>query len=580
MGLLVAAGWLSGHLSAGLMATLGAFTSLYASDRPYRNRARVLAGIALSFAVVVSLGVGTQHLPVLAVPLLVIIATIAAFVCHAIRIGQPGAYMFALACAAGTSVPVAHMTFYEVGALVLTGGVVSWVVHMAAALFWPRGPERLAVVTASRAVAHFADIIGTGTEAEYQARHEAALALHDAWAVLVTYQSPDVRPDATLSQLLALNRELHLVFAACVNGIDSSGADKSLLARRASALGHQAQSSIDSGALSPQADFPLGRLGSSELIVESLEWGSSALKVALRVGIAVTLAGASGAVLGLERAYWAMAAAVLVLHQGLAWQLTLKRGVERTLGTLLGLCVAGAMLAIHPAGAWLVLTMMSLQFCVEMLVTRNYALAVVFVTSIALLVASGGQRIAEPGAILLARGLDTAIGCGIGLLVYALFGSRDSSASIRQQIVFTLRAVQAVLGRLARGCVATDAALQDRRALQHHILGLAQRYEEEAGGLMHHRLVARRMRPAVNAAQQLGYKVLAACWSIDAKGEEWLVGMPRETISSDECNKVSIALEDIIATLRDGKGPITPHDVPDFLREDMNAMTRAVQATE
>lgn len=574
IGLLVGAGWLSGHLSAGLMATLGAFTSLYASDRPYRNRAWVLAGIALSFAAVVSLGVGAQHLPGLAVPLLVVIAMVATFACHAIRIGQPGAYMFALACAAGTSVPVAHMAFYEVGALVLAGGAVSWIVHMAPAIFWPHGPEQLAVSMASRAVAHFAEAIGTGDE--HRARHEAAVSLHDAWAALVTYQPRDVHPDTALSHLLALNRELHLLFAACVNAAGSSGIERGTLAKRASEIGRHAKSPADRYSSSRQSDFPLGRLSPSELLVEALEWNSAASSVTLRVGIAVAAAGAIGAALGLERAYWAMAAAVLVLHQGLAWQRTLRRGVERAIGTLVGLGVAGVILGIHPVGLWLVLTMMGLQFCVEMLVTRNYAFAVVFVTSIALLIASGGQRVAEPGVLLWARGLDTAIGCGIGLLVYVLFSPRDSSASIRQQIAFTLIAVQAVIRHIATGGVTTDAAEQDRRDLQHRILGLVEWYEEEAGGLASHRTIASRMKPAVDAVQRLGYKALSACWSLEATREERAVAAMRDNISSDEYVKISVALEEIVGRLQGGKSLGASPDVPACVREEIGALNRSL----
>lgn len=37
-GVPVAIGWAVGDLPAGLMASIGAFTSLYASDRPYANK--------------------------------------------------------------------------------------------------------------------------------------------------------------------------------------------------------------------------------------------------------------------------------------------------------------------------------------------------------------------------------------------------------------------------------------------------------------------------------------------------------------------------------------------------------------
>ena len=270
-----------------------------------------------------------------------------------------------------------------------------------------------------------------------------------------------------------------------------------------------------------------------------------------------------------------MAAAVLVLHQGLAWQFTLRRGVERTFGTLIGLGIAGAILAIHPAGAWLVLTMMSLQFLVEMRVTRNYAFAVVFVTSIALLIASGGQSVAEQGALLWARGFDPAIGCGIGLLVYVLLRPRDSSTSMRQQIVLTLMVVQSVIRHIATAHVTTGAAQQDRRNLQHRILALMEWYEEEAGGLASRRAAANRMKPAVDAAQRLGYKVLAACWLRETVKGEGSTDATREAISAGKFIQISVALDDIIESLKTGRNPLTSSGAPDLVHEEPNALSES-----
>ncbi|MDE1995962.1 MAG: hypothetical protein KGI75_25915, partial [Rhizobiaceae bacterium] len=104
-GLAIGFGLAVGDVSAGLLATMGAFTALYASDRPYFNRAIILTGIAISLTLVVSLGLWSQHFPWLAVPLVVAIAMVATFTCNALRIGPPGAYIFALACAAGTAIP-------------------------------------------------------------------------------------------------------------------------------------------------------------------------------------------------------------------------------------------------------------------------------------------------------------------------------------------------------------------------------------------------------------------------------------------------------------------------------------------
>jgi hypothetical protein len=165
LGLPVAAGWAAGDISAGLIATIGAFTALYAADRPYRNRARLLACIALSLSAVVSLGAWAQHWPAAVVPAIVFIAMAATFLCHTFRIGPPGAYLFALACAAGTAMPVSAD---RIGLLALGGGIVAWVVHMCGALFAPRGPEKAAVAAAARAVAQCARATGTVAQGPFR----------------------------------------------------------------------------------------------------------------------------------------------------------------------------------------------------------------------------------------------------------------------------------------------------------------------------------------------------------------------------------------------------------------------------
>ena len=97
----------------------GAFTALYGSGRPHLNRAGYLAVIAAAFAAAVGLGAWAKSIPWLAVPAVTLIATTAAFVCNALRVGPPGAYMFALACAAGTAMPSDHFRPWQTGLLVI-----------------------------------------------------------------------------------------------------------------------------------------------------------------------------------------------------------------------------------------------------------------------------------------------------------------------------------------------------------------------------------------------------------------------------------------------------------------------------
>ena len=113
------------------------------------------------------------------------IAIAAVLVCNALAVGPPGAYMFVLACAAGTGVASEHLSPWRVGLLVFAGGAFAWLVHMSGSLTGVRGPEKAAVAAAAQAVARFVDAVGSSSEGS--ARHRAATALAQSWNVLVTF---------------------------------------------------------------------------------------------------------------------------------------------------------------------------------------------------------------------------------------------------------------------------------------------------------------------------------------------------------------------------------------------------------
>ena len=81
----VLVGWAVDDIAAGLIATIGAFTSLYGSGRPYLNRGIYLGVVAMSLAVAVALGAWAAAVPWLGVLTVSVIAMVAVLVCHAPR---------------------------------------------------------------------------------------------------------------------------------------------------------------------------------------------------------------------------------------------------------------------------------------------------------------------------------------------------------------------------------------------------------------------------------------------------------------------------------------------------------------
>ncbi|MUN64533.1 FUSC family protein [Kocuria sediminis] len=133
---------------------------------------------------------------------------------------------------------------------------------------------------------------------------------------------------------------------------------------------------------------------------------------------ATSVAGALGMATGLSHSYWAMvAAAAPIAAPDLGARV--QRGVHRMVGTLGGVGVTAAVLSV-PLQQWHIVALVILfQFLAELFVGRNYALALLFITPLALLM----TQLAAPGApghLLQARAVETVIGALCGLAVVLL----------------------------------------------------------------------------------------------------------------------------------------------------------------
>jgi hypothetical protein len=152
---------------------------------------------------------------------------------------------------------------------------------------------------------------------------------------------------------------------------------------------------------------------------------------ALRFTIAPFIAGIAGTLLIdvlplLSHSYWAMVAAVAPITPPRR-STRLKRGLHRVVGTLGGVVVTSFLLSF-PIEAWqLVVWVILLQFLAEIFVLRNYSVALLFITPLALLMTQLGHP--QPAAELLtSRAVETVIGVIVGMLV-VLIGFRSERKS-------------------------------------------------------------------------------------------------------------------------------------------------------
>jgi hypothetical protein len=198
---------------------------------------------------------------------------------------------------------------------------------------------------------------------------------------------------------------LVFAFAACA-ALPSSGSDVPVAVGVAAA---SATFSVVVGNLGAWWRRDDGEPAGRPAYLASLRWH------VLPCSLGVLLAGTIATTADIGRPYWAMVSAVVPLV-AVDFRHQVVRGLHRVVGTLAGLVVAGALLALDLGGLAVILVVALLQAVAELLVGRNYALALVAITPLALLMVHLAAPV--PTSELLAdRGVETVIGVSAGLLV-------------------------------------------------------------------------------------------------------------------------------------------------------------------
>lgn len=138
--------------------------------------------------------------------------------------------------------------------------------------------------------------------------------------------------------------------------------------------------------------------------------------IIIRLAVASAIAVAVSSPLGVHRTYWVLLTVIAILQNGRRLRLTALRGIHRVVGTIVGLGLFALVLLWGPKGLLLALLLAALQFIVELVVIRNYGLALIFITPLALTIASQGDP-GDVGTVVATRVVDTLLGAAIALLV-------------------------------------------------------------------------------------------------------------------------------------------------------------------
>ncbi|QSZ50654.1 FUSC family protein [Arthrobacter sp. D5-1] len=135
----------------------------------------------------------------------------------------------------------------------------------------------------------------------------------------------------------------------------------------------------------------------------------------IAAGLAGTIATLVGERLGFGHTYWAMVAAVVPLV-GHSTRHRVSRGIQRIAGTVIGLVLLAGILLLNPAPWAMVLVIAACQFGAEMFIARQYLVAQVFVTPLALIATLLAAPV-DPALLLRDRIIETVIGAAVGVAV-------------------------------------------------------------------------------------------------------------------------------------------------------------------
>jgi len=145
-------------------------------------------------------------------------------------------------------------------------------------------------------------------------------------------------------------------------------------------------------------------------------WDADTRMLMLRIAIVTVLGVLIGWFVDPGRTYWIVGAAVTVIGVVTARRVVLQRALHRMLGTLTGAGVYALLALLHPTGLWLALLLGTLQFSIELVIVRHYALALTLITPLVLLLVGAATGTLGDMAVATERIIDTLVGASLGAL--------------------------------------------------------------------------------------------------------------------------------------------------------------------
>ncbi|MFF3503830.1 FUSC family protein [Streptomyces sp. NPDC003247] len=489
-------------LDVGPMALFGSLIALWNTGRPLRSRIRTFSVVACVLPGSMALGVLISPLPRLMAPALAAVTLVAVTLYHALVVEPgPGPLNTFFACALGAYLGSHTDKAWQIVLVTFGSALLTGLLSFADLAVRPGHPERSAVAAARDAVDLYVGMPahpdGTGMpgrpdrradEPLLTARDHATSAVRRAWGVLhAARHARNAAHRALADDLLHIESRLaHRLVADHFPGTVAGYAET--------------------------RDSHVGRPAPRRLLGHALDRHSPARLTAGRTALSAGAAVLIAQFLGIGHPYWAVLSSAVVLHSGAARDFTLERVLHRVLGTLLGVLVVAGVWSLGPTRSGQVVILLIGVYGMNLLLSRQYTLAVVAVTAMAMMANTASSPDPAVGDLFADRVVETLTGCGVALLVLWTTGRRGPRAAQVRQYHRTVDAIARLLACVDQGEPASSEARQARRDVA---------YERER----HNGMLIRALSddpalaawlPVDRAVGDLAHDALAAVWHPDA----------------------------------------------------------------
>lgn len=594
-------GLILGNLHYGLLAGIGGLTYLYVFNVPYAQRAKKIFFALLGMTV--SVGLGTLLAPFsLASAITVgLIGAIATFIFGSFRIAGPAAIFFVLAFVMSTGMPLDPSLAPLRAGLVLLGGVLSWLVGMIGWFFNPYGPEITAVQQVYKDLAHYLESVGT--DIVNKARQRLVLSLKSSEDILLAGQISWLSSDQ-YKRLLLLNDQANQIFwdvlehgeekdaklppelgtaiRTISNWIGNTHRNQDATLPQPEPVNEDVHS-LFSKILAIHAimnepvdqihrDINISKPSLKTVFGGSLDKNSIVFLTALRYGIVLTIAAIVAYSFHFNRSYWITLSCAAVMS-GSTILSTLHRSIQRSIGTILGILIATIILSVHPEGFVIVVAIVLLTALTELAIVFNYAIAALFITPNALLLAESSTQLHNAAYLASTRVTDVIIGSIIGLIGTLLIGKGQASSLLPHIMAKTIRSEQQFLMMLFseyHNSVELHNSVK-RGKMATNLSNLHLVYTTALGEIPSNKPALELLRPAIFYIEQLGFLLDSSQKYLD-----------RPLLSDESLSQLLLVFE-TMAIAAEQQRPLTIRYVPEIpgfskIQKDVMDLQDALQA--